>query len=177
MTDTEIRSWVETIPLTKKVKSLARDFSDAVLMAELIHHFYPKKVDLHNYEQGLKVDTKTYNWNTLNQKVLRPLGMTLEKNVIIDLANSKPGTIEHVLRIFQSITAGRPASTPEQPRKHKTKPTPMTEAERDQFVEKIYESQHQQELIAALQAKIDKMMEIMEIKDARIFKLMEGNHR
>ncbi len=67
----EVCAWVDSLKLSRKRRNLTRDFSDGVMMAEVLHVFYPKMVDLHNYEQALKVDTKIYNWNTLNQKVLK----------------------------------------------------------------------------------------------------------
>jgi hypothetical protein len=30
-------------------KNIARDFSDGLLVAEIIHHLYPKMIDLHNF--------------------------------------------------------------------------------------------------------------------------------
>jgi hypothetical protein len=35
-------------------------------------------VELHNYDQGLRVETKVYNWKTLNRKVLNGLNLELE---------------------------------------------------------------------------------------------------
>lgn len=32
-------------------------------------HYFPKLVDLHNYAAANAVDQKTYNWDTLNEKV------------------------------------------------------------------------------------------------------------
>ena len=32
-------AWVDTIPLTRPKKNMARDFSDGLLVAEIIHHF------------------------------------------------------------------------------------------------------------------------------------------
>lgn len=39
---------------------------DAVLMAEVAHHFYPKLVELHNYPKAESVAKKKINWTTLN---------------------------------------------------------------------------------------------------------------
>ena len=33
-----IYSWVDEIPLSRPKRSITRDFSDGVLMAELVHH-------------------------------------------------------------------------------------------------------------------------------------------
>ena len=36
-------------------------------MAEMVKHFFPKLVDLHNYSAAHSVSQKLYNWNTLNR--------------------------------------------------------------------------------------------------------------
>lgn len=45
----DIYNWVDTIPLSRPKRHIGRDFSDGVLMAEIVHHFFPKLVELHNY--------------------------------------------------------------------------------------------------------------------------------
>jgi len=45
----ELYAWIDTIPLSKPKKSIARDFADAVCMAEVVHHYFPRLVELHNY--------------------------------------------------------------------------------------------------------------------------------
>ena len=39
-------------------------------MAELLNHFYPRIVELHNYSAANALSQKTYNWQTLNSKIL-----------------------------------------------------------------------------------------------------------
>lgn len=38
------------------------------MTAELVKHFFPKMVELHNYSTANSVTHKLYNWNTLNRK-------------------------------------------------------------------------------------------------------------
>jgi hypothetical protein len=40
---------VDSIPFSRAKKNIHRDFADGVMMAELIHHYTPKLVNLHNY--------------------------------------------------------------------------------------------------------------------------------
>jgi beta-galactosidase/beta-glucuronidase len=61
-----IYEWVDSVPLTRAKKNIARDFSDAVLMAELIKHHIPRLVELHNYPPASSTMQKFYNWSTLN---------------------------------------------------------------------------------------------------------------
>jgi len=60
-------TWVDDIPLSRPKKNIARDFSDGVLMAEIVKHFFPKLVQLHNYSTASSYTQKLYNWNTLNR--------------------------------------------------------------------------------------------------------------
>lgn len=43
-----------------------------MLVAELVQHFYPKLVDMHNYSVTNAIARKTYNWATLNSSCRRP---------------------------------------------------------------------------------------------------------
>ena len=71
----EVYNWVDEIPLSRPKKNIARDFSDCVLIAEVVKHFLPQLVELHNYSNAHRVQQKTYNWNTLNQKVLKKMSL------------------------------------------------------------------------------------------------------
>ena len=77
-----IYNWVDEIPLTRPKRNIARDFSDGVMLAEIVKHYLPKLVDIHNYSQAHSLSQKTYNWNTLNVKVLKKLGLNLSKTEI-----------------------------------------------------------------------------------------------
>ena len=63
----EIYNWIDEIPLTRPKKNMARDFSDGVLIAEVIAHHFPKNIELHNYSAAHSTSAKTSNWNTLNR--------------------------------------------------------------------------------------------------------------
>lgn len=64
----EIYSWVDSMPLSRPKKNIARDFSDGVLMAELVAQNIPRIVELHNYSAANSAKQKNYNWDTLNSK-------------------------------------------------------------------------------------------------------------
>ncbi|TPX45782.1 hypothetical protein SeLEV6574_g03660 [Synchytrium endobioticum] len=90
-------TWIDTIPLSRPKRNLTRDFSDGVAGAEVVHHFFPKLVELHNYSPANALTQKLYNWNTLNQKVLRKLGYLVADDAIQGIINNKPGYAEWVL--------------------------------------------------------------------------------
>ena len=68
-----------------------------MLLAEIVKHYQPKLVDLHNYSQAHSLSQKTYNWNTLNVKVLKKLGLNLSKQEIEAIVNMEPDAIEKTL--------------------------------------------------------------------------------
>jgi hypothetical protein len=92
-----VYNWIDSIPLSRAKRSISRDFSDAVLAAEVVKHYFPKMVDMHNYSQAHSVSQKTYNWNTLNTKVFKKLGLSLSKKEIENIVNMAPDSIELVL--------------------------------------------------------------------------------
>jgi len=66
--------WIDAIRLSRPKKCLHRDFADAVLVAEIISHFFPAKVEVHNYTSASGYKGKLKNWKLLNSKVLSKFG-------------------------------------------------------------------------------------------------------
>ena len=98
-----IYEWVDSVELSRPKKNIARDFSDALLLAEIIKSYFPKLVDLHNYPSCSNTKHKESNWNVLNNKVLKKLGIKLTKNEIDDIVNCKHLAIEHLLQRVYNI--------------------------------------------------------------------------
>ena len=103
-----IYEWVDSIPLSRQKKNISRDFNDAVLLAEMIKYHYPRLVDLHNYPSASSTKAKLVNWETLNKKVLKKLGVKITKNEINDIINSKPNAIENLLGRLHHVIHGLP---------------------------------------------------------------------
>ncbi|XP_011500339.1 PREDICTED: sperm flagellar protein 1-like [Ceratosolen solmsi marchali] len=97
----DIFEWVDGLPLSKTTKNLARDFSDAVLMSEILKYYYPGLVTKHNYIPASGVFLKKENWNTLNRKVLSKIDLTLSPETIDQLAHSQVGVIDKILADFR----------------------------------------------------------------------------
>ncbi|XP_061170563.1 sperm flagellar protein 1-like [Saccostrea echinata] len=97
----ELYAWVDSIPLSRPKKNIARDFSDGVLVAEIIHNKFPTLVDLHNYSTANSTEKKLLNWKVLNRKVLSKLNFTLGDDVIGDIIMAKAGVIEKFLMMLR----------------------------------------------------------------------------
>ncbi|XP_062569249.1 sperm flagellar protein 1-like isoform X6 [Saccostrea cucullata] len=93
--------WIDRIPLSRPKKNIGKDFSDGVLIAEIINHYFPKLVELHNYSPAAATKQKMENWYLLNRRVLRKLDLDLSDEVIRALANCKPKVVEKVLMLLR----------------------------------------------------------------------------
>ncbi|GAQ85251.1 hypothetical protein KFL_002260070 [Klebsormidium nitens] len=91
-------TWVDEIPLSRPKRNIARDFSDGVLAAEIVAHYFPKTVETHNYSQANGFAQKMYNWNTLNLKVFKKLQFSVTREEIEAISNCVPGAIEKLLK-------------------------------------------------------------------------------
>ncbi len=93
--------WVDTIPLSRPKRNIGRDFSDGVLCAELVHHYLPKLVDLHNYSSASGISQKIYNWDTLNTKCFKRIGLQATRQDFEAVSNCVPGAVEKLLQQLQ----------------------------------------------------------------------------
>lgn len=97
----DIYAWVDNFNLSRPKKNIARDFSDGLLVAEMVKHNFPKQVETHNYPASHNVKQKVTNWGTLNRKVFGRMGFAVQKSDIEDITNCKQYAIEKLLMILQ----------------------------------------------------------------------------
>ena len=102
-----IYEWVDSIALSRPKKNIARDFSDGVLLAEIIKSYFPHMVDLHNYPSCSNSKHKESNWNVLNNKVLKKLHIKLTKAEIESIIKAEPLAIEKLLQRVYSVLQNR----------------------------------------------------------------------
>jgi hypothetical protein len=62
----EVYGWVDSHELSRPKKNIGRDFSDGLMVAEIVKKHFEKIVDLHNYPSTHNVKQKFTNWDTLN---------------------------------------------------------------------------------------------------------------
>ncbi|XP_028005442.1 sperm flagellar protein 1-like isoform X2 [Eptesicus fuscus] len=90
-------AWLDRLPLSRPKRHLARDFSDGVMLAEIVKHYHPRLVDLHNYVPTCNTDQKLSNWSTLNRKVFHKLRFCVSEGDIRKVVANTPGAIEPIL--------------------------------------------------------------------------------
>lgn len=101
-----LQGWLTSyeLPSLRSHKNLKRDFSDAVVLAELLKLEFPALVEIHNYSRCSGVQSKIDNWNMLHKRVLRKLNIHLKCDEIEKLARADANLIEAVLhRIMNQI--------------------------------------------------------------------------
>eukprot|EP00967_Tisochrysis_lutea_P092303 scaffold133009_cov33-Tisochrysis_lutea.AAC.1 len=100
-----IYTWVDEVPLSRPKRNIARDFADGVLTAEIVHHYFPRLVEIHNYPAANSYSQKMYNWNTLNAKVFKKMGWQLRAEELEAIVNCTPMAVEKMLKQLQARLA------------------------------------------------------------------------
>ncbi|KAG6950111.1 hypothetical protein JG688_00014314 [Phytophthora aleatoria] len=103
-----VYDWVGQFSFSRAMKTTARDFSDAVLLAEILAQLVPAWVQLHNYPSAHRLQQKMSNWETLNRKVLTCLKCGISHKHQEDLANAVPGAIGLLLIQVKRVTSNSP---------------------------------------------------------------------
>lgn len=99
-------AWIDGVPLSRPKKNFARDFSDGVLIAEVVRHFVPRLVEMHNYIPAQSLAQKQSNWETVQAKLLKKLKVRITPAQIQAIVSAKPMHIEPVLhQLRQRIEA------------------------------------------------------------------------
>ena len=86
----EVLEWIDGMTFSRATRNLGRDFSDGVLMAEVLKHEFPNLVQLHNYQPANSSAAKYVNWKTLNEKVLKKIGFQIHRNDVEMIISNTP---------------------------------------------------------------------------------------
>ncbi|XP_077469676.1 sperm flagellar protein 1 [Stigmatopora argus] len=93
----DLYAWIDKIRLSRPKRNIANDFSDGVMVAEVVKHFCPKIIDLHNYTPASSTQQKLSNWNLLNRKVFSKLNFHVPEKSVKKIVLRSAGVIESVL--------------------------------------------------------------------------------
>lgn len=90
----DILAWLDTIPLSRPVRNLETDFSDGILVAEIVAYFFPEYVDLDMFHVARNMSQRTKNWRLLNSDVLPKLSLHAPGTVVHDITNGDHRGVE-----------------------------------------------------------------------------------
>ncbi|GCB70900.1 hypothetical protein scyTo_0008712 [Scyliorhinus torazame] len=81
----------------RREKWQMKHFLTKCRIAEVVKHFLPKLVDIHNYFPANSTQQKLSNWQILNRQVFSKLRYHIPEDMLTKLIKSSPGIIETVL--------------------------------------------------------------------------------
>ena len=93
----DLYAWIDQIPLSRPKKRIERDFSDGVMVAELVKYYFPNWVELHNYAAANNTQQKMINWGLLNRKVFSRFGFNVPESIMRGISLGKTGLVETFL--------------------------------------------------------------------------------
>jgi hypothetical protein len=172
-----IYEWIDEIPLSRPKRNITRDFADGAMLAEVVKHYHPRLVELHNYPLAHNTQQKLNNWNILNTKVFRKMGFQISRNDIDQIINAAPQAIEKVLcAVKEKVEEYKEMKIEPQPVEEKqpvqgkkpkiveSKPVVQTSAlkEKEQIIQELKET------IEIMESKINKLEQLVKLKDSKI---------
>lgn len=168
----EVYEWVDSVPLSRPKRNINRDFSDACMIAELVSHFHPKLVELHNYPASGSFQTKLHNWQTVNRRVFKRFGFLINERDLEDCAKATPGAIEKVLDFVKPRLAQKPPAivTEESSPIKKPKPGNFSAPHKSTDSDEVSNLKDQ---VSYMSEKISKLEQLIEIKDLKIQALQD----
>ena len=99
----DVYEWVDSFTLSKAKRNIARDFSDGVLVSEILQHYFPELINLHSYIAYSNNEKKLDNWSLLNKRVFKKIGFVHSKEHIRDIANSQEMAVETFLHSLKNF--------------------------------------------------------------------------
>jgi uncharacterized coiled-coil protein SlyX len=170
-----IYEWIDEIPLSRPKRNITRDFADGAMLAEVIKNYHPRLVELHNYPLAHNSQQKTSNWNILNTKVFKKMGFQISRNDIDKIVNSVPQAIEKVLKVvkdriedFKEPVQEDPVQEEKPVAKKNKIPEPKPALQNSALKEKELVIQELKETIEIMENKINKLEQLVKIKDSKI---------
>lgn len=183
----DVYNWVDEAKLSRPKKSIARDFADggnpySVLAAEVVKHFMPAFIDLHNYNPAHSLVQKLANWNTMNRKayavkVFRRLGFQVERDDVERVIRCEPEAVERVLKFIkdriQAYHYRKDRARAEEAKKAAQETAEQAELDAENQ-EPLLEALPQDSIIAELretveimELKVKKLEQLVKLKDAK----------
>jgi hypothetical protein len=93
----EIYEWVDGFELSRIKRNFGRDFSDGVLIAEIMKEYYPQLVWIHCYSSVNSLQERKNNWALLNKKVFHHISFPLSQSEVNSIINIEEHAVEKFL--------------------------------------------------------------------------------
>jgi len=113
----EVINWLDSLDLAYSVRNPKRDLSNGFVIAEVLCRYFPKDLNIYSFDNGLKIEKKTDNWEQI-AKYLKKRGFILKKEEYEPIIYYADGAADRFLRrLYEFLTRKR---YPERPKKFDT---------------------------------------------------------
>lgn len=100
----EIIKWLQSLDLSFVLKNPKRDLTNGYLAAEIVSRYFPKDVNMMNFENGTRLSAKVDNWEQL-YKHFRKKGLPILKQDFDPVIHCAPGAATmFILKLYQVLT-------------------------------------------------------------------------
>ena len=176
----EIYLWVDQFSFSRIKRNISRDFCDAVLVAEIIHAYEPHVIEIHNYYCTNNLKTKLQNWEILQNKVFKKIGLSINSQEIDGIINSRILSVENFLFKLKNTLENKNAQKEnaknllkKSSQDFKNRQVPLVTQVQNVTSLKVINSQEAilnlTRAIEILSLKIEKTQQMLDLKDQKIF--------
>lgn len=102
----ELVQWIQSLNLTYKITNPKRDLSNGWIYAEILSRYYPKELEMYQFDNSFKLDKKLNNWEHLN-KFLKKKEIVLTSAEYEPVQHCAPNAAYALLRKFYTLLTGR----------------------------------------------------------------------
>ena len=102
----EITQWVQSLNLTYKITNPKRDLANGWIYAEILSRYYPKELEMYQFDNSFKLNHKLNNWEHLN-KFLKKKDIALAPNEYEPVMHCAPNASYTLLKKFYTMLTGR----------------------------------------------------------------------
>jgi len=106
----EVYKWLQSLGLTHPVRNTRRDFSNGYLIAEIFSCYYPQEIQMHSFDNGTSIDTKTGNWSII-QRFFQRQEFGIPREEIEGTIHCKPGAASLLIQRIYTIITNRALPT------------------------------------------------------------------
>ena len=102
----EIQQWIHSLNLTYKITNPKRDLANGWLYAEILSRYYPKEVEMYQFDNSFKMEKKINNWEHLN-RFLKKKECALPPAEFEPVMHCAPNAAYNLLKKFYAMLTGR----------------------------------------------------------------------
>eukprot|EP00111_Clytia_hemisphaerica_P018781 TCONS_00055543-protein len=106
----EVLKWLQSLDLSLPIRNTRRDFSNGYLIAEIFSWYYPKEIQMHSFDNGTSIETKTGNWSIITRFFQRQ-EFVIPREEIEGTIHCKPAAAQLLVQRIYAILTNRKVST------------------------------------------------------------------